>query len=189
MDVHDLVLPKMFANVRMSLWLPGAWPGLHELMDGDRRAPDGRGVDRYLEQRHQCIERVRAALRAGARVPLMDGDLVLGFWHQRGAYAERDRTRYAHTAESFILPALQYTGAFRESAVRAVTHLFDTVAPEAAGIYLFVSEYPVAEAQPDPTVLTGALLGRKHVTVSSGARRRRRASPHQLAFGFGPAAR
>jgi hypothetical protein len=31
MDVHDPVLPKMFAEVKLTLWLPGPWPGRDEL--------------------------------------------------------------------------------------------------------------------------------------------------------------
>ena len=180
MDVHDLVLPKFFASVRMTLWLPGEWPCLAELMDQRRGAAD------YAQRRWEWMETVKRAIRAGARVPLLDGDVAVGFWHHRAHFDRGDRTEYSRTAESFILPPLVRTGAFRETALRAVTHLFDAAEPSAAGIYVLVSEYPVAEVEPAGPVLGLSAIGRPIFAVSPPLRRvrARRPAPGQLGFGF-----
>jgi hypothetical protein len=150
MDVYDLVLPKMFANVRMTLWLPGQWPCLAELMGrGTRPTPAWTVVDQYAQRRHAWMESVKRAMRAGSRVPLLSGDVIVAFWHQRTEYAEKDRTEYSRTAERFILPPLVRSGSFREDAIRGVSHLFDRAEPDAAGVYVLVSEYPRMDVESD----------------------------------------
>jgi hypothetical protein len=141
MELAGPVLPKLFSNVRMSLWLPGQWPSLGELMG--RRLSDKKArlaVEAYPEKRHQWMEKVKQALRARGRVPLCCGEVLLGFWHQRSDYAERDRTEYSHMAERFILPPLVSSGAFRESALRGITHAFGDAEPDAAGIYVLLAD-------------------------------------------------
>jgi hypothetical protein len=145
MELSDVALPEVFANLSFSLWLPGEWPSFGEAMRPFGKPPyRWEAIQTYFEQRYRSMGLVKAALRA-TRVPRLTEGVFLAFWHRRVGYDESDRMDYCRGAERTIVPALVWAGAFRENMIRGVTHLFDRAGAGAAGIQVMVAEHQCEE--------------------------------------------
>lgn len=159
MDERNLGMPRILENARLDFWLPGDWPSLTEMMKGLQKRTHWEELERFFEERERWVRSVKTVLRS-MRIPLLRHDVYLGFVHRRCRFAEKDRLAYSHSAERFILPGLLGSGAFGETMVRGVTHVFRHAEPSEAGIQVLVAEHvPQEQAVPGGLAGQGILPG------------------------------